>query len=193
MGSINIFKPLSTYLYLSNIKIIFVGMPRIEPGAAGREEARMLPLCYAAPYAKLSLPSDFSTKKIVGGVGRNLFCAPDPDPLAPHLLGPGAAVHLRPDHPQVGRGRADLRLPRRQGNLTIITFFKFNSVHLIKKIKVRKEDCLPSALPYERHLLKISYLRWFGWALMDPNPMVRGSDPCQVPAALRFLRKFGSW
>ena len=60
MGSINIFKPLSSYLQpawsinFSNIEINFLGMPIIEPRAAGWE-ARMQPLCYAAPQALVSL------------------------------------------------------------------------------------------------------------------------------------------
>ena len=54
MGSIKIFKPLSTFLVpalLINLHCSsdkFLGMLRFEPGAA-RREAIMLPLCYAAP------------------------------------------------------------------------------------------------------------------------------------------------
>ena len=54
MGSINIFKPLSTFflpaptINLRNIKNKFSGMPRIKPMAAG-SEARILPLCYCYP------------------------------------------------------------------------------------------------------------------------------------------------
>ena len=56
MGSMDIMKLFSAVLSINlcNIREKFLGMPSIEPGAAGWE-ARMLPMCCAAPYCFSSL------------------------------------------------------------------------------------------------------------------------------------------
>ena len=60
MYSIDFIKSLSSLssnqplINLSKIKVIFFGTPKNEPWPAGWD-ARMLPLCYAAPYRWLAI------------------------------------------------------------------------------------------------------------------------------------------